>query len=189
MAERNQVKSVSRPKQVLVNGKTPGSSTQTRQLHFSDSAPLLPTSPKDQIPCVTRNCTARRCRNPAPAMPRWGGVFSLAASRARRCFASTHDSPSISTTRPTHRNIHIHRQVLRHGLLQSELLCRNGTTPTPAWTKPSQSIPTLQVNCTHRHALRSPSIDTMRFFLDLHADGLFHSHSLLCFPSHKQEQS
>ena len=81
----------------------------------------------------------------------------------------------------------------------SEPLCRNGTTPTPAchnkttptpaWTKPSRSIPTLQVNYTHRYALRSPSIDTMRFFLDLHADGLSHSHSLSCFPSHKQEQS
>jgi len=95
----------------------------------------------------------------------------------------------------THRNIHTHRQVLRHDPLPSEPLCRNGTTPTPAcrngttptpaWTKPSQCIPTLQVDYTHRYALRSCSIDTKRCFLDLHADGLSYSHSLLCLPSHK----
>jgi len=98
-----------------------------------------------------------------------------------------------------HRNIHTHRQVLRHCPPPSEPPCRNGTTPTPAchngttpppaWTKPSRPIRTLQVNCIHRCALRSCSIDTLRFFLDLHADGFFRPYSLLCFPSHKQEQS
>ena len=98
-----------------------------------------------------------------------------------------------------HRNIHIHQHVLRHCPPPSESLCHSrtsttppwptGTTPTPAWTKPSQCILTLPVNHTHRYALWSLSIDTMRFFLDLHADGRFHPHSLLCFPSHKEEQS
>jgi len=96
---------------------------------------------------------------------------------SRQC--TTHLDLNNSTP---HQNIHTHRQVLRRCLLPSEPLCRNGTTPPPAWTKPSRCILTLPVNCSHRYALQSPSIDTMRFLLDLHTDGLFHPHSLSCVP-------
>jgi len=142
-----------------------------------------------------RRFRARRCRagSVAPATPR---PRVVAAPADAPCRCTTH---LRSQQLNHHRNIHTHRQLLRHHPPPSEPLCRNGTTPTPtcrngttptpAWINPSRCIPTLQVNYTHRYALRSCSIDTMRFFLDLLADGLSHSYSLLCFPSHKQEQS
>ena len=191
MAERNQVKIRLQTKAgisqwqdtrffntdssvALLRFRTPFANVTQRSnplRHSELHGPALPQSRACHA-APTRRFLARRCCVPRPPMLRVDArlIFDLNNST-------------------THRNIYTHRQVLRHHLPPSESLCRNGTTPTPAWTKPSRCIPTLQVNYTHRYALRSRSIDTMRFFLDLHADGLSHSHSLSCFPSHKQEQS
>jgi len=194
MAERNQVK-------IRLQTKAGISQWQGTRFFNTDSTVALQ---QFRIPFanVTKRLNPERhseSSGPAPLRPRarrCRAGSSLVTPARHRCHAaSPTDAPCRCTTHldlnnsTPPRNIHIHRQVLRHGILPSEPLCRNGTTTTPAWTKPSRSIPTLQVNYTHSYAPRSPSIDTMRFFLDLHADGLFHPHSLLCFPSHKQEQS
>jgi len=87
---------------------------------------------------LARHFLACRCRVPRPP------IFGL-----------THDSTSISTTQPhTETSISIDKFFDMVSFHRNHS-ATNGTTPTPtpAWTKPSRSTPTLQVNYTHRYAL------------------------------------
>ena len=162
--------------------------------------PFLPTSPKDPIPCVTGHRAGSAFSRPPLPRRLSRARDTSPASRCRACrrSVSMHDSSSISTTRPPPKHPYpsttsstsppsIGTTLPQRNNSNSSVPQRNNANSSV--DKPSRCIPTMQVNYTHRYALRSPSIDTMRFFLDLLADGLSHSHSLLCFLSHKQEQS
>jgi len=165
MAERNQAKVRLQTKAGISQWQDTRFFTTDLSVALQRFRTLLPTAPKDPTLCITRNRTARRRCIPAPAIAAPAPAPAVAAPPCPLMLrVDARLTLDLNNSTPL-RNIHIHQQVLRCCLPPSEPLCRNGTTPTPAWTKPSRYIPTLPVNCTHRYALWSPSIDTMRFFL------------------------
>jgi len=151
--------------------------------------PSCQRHPKDPTPCVTRNRTARRRCVPAPAVTAPARRF-----RARRCrTAAPADAPCQCTTHPRF-------QQLDHPPKHPHPSISSSTLPPSIGNTPQQrnnSNSSVDVSITfHPHDAgqltdtpfgHAPSTRCVSFLTSTLM--VFSTLTLLCLPSHKQEQS
>jgi len=153
--------------------------------------PFCQRHPKIQL-CASLGITRPdAAASPRPPLPR-----RLGSSRARRCRAAMPaDAPCRCTTHPQSQQLNPPPKHPYPSTSSSTLSPSIGTT-LPQQNNSNSSVDKAVTPHPHAagqlHSSICSSVTLHRhdtFLLDLHADGLFHPHSLLCFPSHKQEQS